>query len=165
VLGLPRSHAGKEEIGAQAVSHITQRHAVVKTQRQRLVEAQPRRELQEVAVDIRRTSVDRKHGVANGLAAATPRTARIVATFAGILAAFPACWRLSVEHPDAFFQFDHIILRPGTFVQILWLHASLLGRGARLIRLSVAPERVMMCNLIWDLAPAHSSRTVSSNYG
>src|SRR5258707_15711399 len=33
VLGLPGSHAGREEVCAQAVSHIAQRHGVVKTQR------------------------------------------------------------------------------------------------------------------------------------
>src|SRR5882757_3843585 len=63
VLGLPGNHAGSEEVGAQTVSHIAQRYGVVKTQRQRLVEAQSRRELHEVAVDIRRTPVDRKHRI------------------------------------------------------------------------------------------------------
>jgi hypothetical protein len=42
VLGLPGDHAGREEIGAQIVSPITQRYGVVKAQGQRLVEAQPR---------------------------------------------------------------------------------------------------------------------------
>ena len=63
VLGLPGNRAWREEIGAQTVSHIAQRYGVVKTQRQRLVEAQPCRELHEVAVDIRRTPVDRKHRI------------------------------------------------------------------------------------------------------
>jgi hypothetical protein len=63
VLGLPGSHAGREEVWAQTVSHIAQRHGVVKTQRQRLVEAQPRRELHEVAIYIRRTPVERKRRI------------------------------------------------------------------------------------------------------
>src|ERR1700736_6748326 len=60
VLGLPHRHTGEEELRAKNVSHIAQRHRVVKAQRQRLVEAQPRRELRVVAVDIRRTPVERK---------------------------------------------------------------------------------------------------------
>src|SRR5262245_15670816 len=63
VLGLPGRHAGGEELRAKTVSHIAQRQGVVKAQRQRLVEAQPRRELRVVAVDIRRTPVERKRCV------------------------------------------------------------------------------------------------------
>jgi hypothetical protein len=50
-----RARVGQPNDGCarKAVSHIAQRYGVVKTQRQRLVEAQPRRELHEVAVDIR----------------------------------------------------------------------------------------------------------------
>src|SRR6516164_11299779 len=60
VLGLPGRHAGGEELRAKNVSHIAQRQGVVKSQRQRLVKAQPRRELRVVAIDIRRTPVERK---------------------------------------------------------------------------------------------------------
>src|SRR5262249_1371022 len=60
VLGLPGRHAGGEALRAKDVSHIAQQKGVEKAQGQRLVEGQPRRELRVVAVDIRRTPVERK---------------------------------------------------------------------------------------------------------
>src|SRR5262249_56741399 len=63
VLGLQGGQAGGEELRAKSFPHIAQRQGVVKAKRQRLVEAQPRRELRVVAVDIRRTPVERKRCV------------------------------------------------------------------------------------------------------
>src|SRR6266403_1980161 len=57
LLGLERRQSRREEVRTQDVSYIAQRHGVVNVQRQRLVEAQSRREQRVVAVDIRRTPV------------------------------------------------------------------------------------------------------------
>src|SRR6266403_3524789 len=57
LLGFGRGLPRREEVWAQAISDIAQRHGVVNVKRQRLIEAQPRREQRVVAVDIRRTPV------------------------------------------------------------------------------------------------------------
>src|SRR6266849_6444655 len=44
LLGFERRQFGREEVRTETVSDIAQRHGVVNVQRQRLVEAQPRRE-------------------------------------------------------------------------------------------------------------------------
>src|SRR5258706_949734 len=63
LLGLERRQSRREEVRTQAVSYIAQRHGVVNVQRQRLVEAQSRREQRVVAVDIRRSPVVGKRRV------------------------------------------------------------------------------------------------------
>src|SRR6516164_9100539 len=63
VLNLPGRHPGREELRAEAISHIAQRHGVVEFERQRLVVSQSCRELGVVAIDVWRTPVERKRCV------------------------------------------------------------------------------------------------------
>src|SRR5215471_11733041 len=57
ILRLERRHAGLNELLAQLVAHIPERHGVVKADRKRLVKAQPGSEDPVVAVHVRRAPI------------------------------------------------------------------------------------------------------------